>query len=189
VREAVGLNLNTDVADLVTLSSDADVDVRRAVASNPNLPRETMIAMSMDDSVSVRCGVARNTSIDKEFVARLVSLCNNRKGYADLRVLQFLAENPNVSVDDSFDLEQPSHQAILAEYSEAPLTLRTLAGMENEDFRLLLSVAENSSTPADVLTSLAGSTNAEVRGTVAANTATPPEVLEQLSSDTNEDVR
>jgi len=187
VREAVGSNLNTDVADLVALSSGTDFNVRRAAAKNSNLPRETMLAMSVDDNVHVRYAVARTSSIDKELVALLVSQCNNREDDADLDVLHALACNPNVSVDDCFDLEQPSHRAILAEYSEAPHTLRTLAEMEED--RLLLSVALNTSAPADILSSLAGSAKAHVRMKVAENAATPPSVLEQLSSDTDEEVR
>jgi len=187
VRGAVGLNLNTDVADLVTLSSDTDVNVRKAVAANPNLPRETMIAMSIDDDASVRAEVASDTNIDEEFAALLVSLCSNRKGDADMQVLHALGKNPNVSVDDCFDLERPTHRKILARHSKVPHTLRTLAGMEDDD--LLLSVATNKFTPADVLSSLAGSAKTIVRIIVAENTTTPPSLLEQLSSDTNEDVR
>jgi len=184
VRIAVGFNLNTDVADLVTLSSDTHVDVRTAVAENPNLPRETMVAMSMDGSVDVRAAMASNTSIDKEFTALLFSLFSDD----DMHVLSTLARNPNVSDDDCFDLEHPLHRVSLAWDSKDPHTLRKLAGME-DDNDFLLTVARNTSTPADVLSSLAGSTNLEVRYSVAGNANTSPEVLEQLSSDTDEDVR
>ena len=184
VRKAVGVNLNTDVADLVTLSSDTNVHLRRAVAANPNLPKETLVAMSMDDSAIVRCGVARNLSIDEGTKTCLLQ-CHRRA--IDKKLLMKLASNPNVSVEECFDLENPIHREILAEYSKAPHTLRALAG--REDDQLLLFVAENISAPADVLGSLAGSTNAGVRENVACNDTTPSNILEQLSSDSNAKVR
>jgi len=199
VRTEVGSNHKTDAVDLAILSADTDEFVRSEVAENPNLPRENMAKLlSQDGGVSLRIRgvVASNPSIDKELVARLVSLCNDLvEDDGDMDALHNLAANPNVSVDECFGLEHPFHRAILAEYSEVPRTLRTLSGMEDYDWpqewleSVHVLVAKNNSAPADVLTSLAGSTNAEVRRGVAGNAATPSEVLEQLSSDTCDYVR
>lgn len=65
--------------------------------------------------------------------------------------------------------------------------LRELAASPHH--RVRMRVAENSSTPADVLTGLAGDGSAEVRIAVAANSKTPLSTVLDLAMDDDEYVR
>lgn len=59
----------------------------------------------------------------------------------------------------------------------------------NSDWYVRVSVAENPSTPVDVLTELAKDSDWEVRVSVAENTNTPADVLMKLAESGNSVVR
>lgn len=89
------------------------------------------------------------------------------------------------TVNVNAELMQDYIRAGSVEASESEL--RELASSSHH--RVRMRVAENSSTPADVLTRLARDSSAEVRIAVAANSKTPLSTVLDLATDDDEYVR
>ena len=102
-------------------------------------------------------------------------------------VLQNVAENRSISVDEVFSMSNARHREVLARHSKQPGMFAEMVGMD--DGKYDAAIAGNEHTPADVLASLALSDNIGVRRSVAGNKNAALATIEILMQDDDEVVK
>ena len=176
VRKGVARNLNAARFGLLhPLSKDANTDVRAACAANINAPRALLFGLAMDSAIKVRNLVACNPIADQDLLMTIAA------SNTDPVLLGVVARNPNCSVDEIFSASIKHHRRTLASYSNDPVILSGFVGMDGGSYDYHL--AENDSTPVDVLPSLAKSEDEDVRRAVAQQKNITTPLIEKILQD------
>lgn len=157
------------------LSKDKNVDVRAACAANIDAPRTLLFELAMDSDIKVRMSVAENPSADQDLLKTIAA------SNTDQRLLECVARNSNCSVDEIFSASNKRHRMTIATYSNDPVILSNLVGMDDGSYDHHL--AWNDSTPVDALTSLLNSEDEEVRSALAQHKNITAPLIEELLQD------
>jgi hypothetical protein len=170
---------------LKVLAKDDHPAVRQYVAQNENTPKETLKVLAKDTDEDTRKGVAYNKNTPKETL--------NSLGHdSSWDVKNAVAGNEHTSPDVLRNIFKSAYaegksNLILVFYSLAnnPSTpadvLRDLGKSKNDN--LLRHLANNPNAPKDLLKELSQSAVMDIKEVVAQNPSTPPEILTKLAKD------
>lgn len=183
------------------LSSDEDWRVRQAVAQNPAASSELLARMAQDTDVDVRRAVLQHSAVSDSTLDQLAI-----DEQQDLRLR--VAEHPRASVfalsrllsDEDESVRKAAHQnpGTLPQQIELHRRAEGLdASLETAFLEQLFSasawgrslVAQNSSSPTELLGQAASDTDWRVRQALAKNPEALPDALASLTHDTDRDVR
>ena len=131
----------------------------------------------MDSDINVRYWVANNPIANPDLLHVMTIAASN----TDKSLLWSVARNQNCSVDEMFSASNKHHRETLAIYSNDPVILSDLVGMDGGSYDCYL--AESDSTPVDALTSLLNSEDEDVRNAVAQNKNIAAPLIEELMQD------
>jgi len=175
-RKGVARNMNAARFGLLhSLSKDKNVDVRAACAANINAPRTVLFGLAMDSDMGVRRSVASNSNVD-QYLLMTIAASNTDQG-----LLWCVARNPNRSVNEMFSASNKRHRETLAIYSNDPVILRGLIGMDDGSYDYYLAM--NDSTPVDAFTSLLNSENEDARDELVLHKNITMPLIEELLQD------
>ena len=175
-RKGVAVNVNAARFGLLhPLSKDKNVDVRAACAANIDAPRTLLFELAMDSDIKVRKSVAENSSADQDLLKTIAA------SNTDQQLLGCVARNSNCSVDEIFSASNKRHRMTIATFSNDPVILSNLVGMDGGSYDDHL--AANDNTPVDVLPSLAKSEDEEIRYALAQHRNITTPLIEELLQD------
>jgi hypothetical protein len=190
VRAAVADNKNTSAEILLALAKDKSDDVRRNVADNPNSSVETIKVLARDKDYLVRGTLAYREDISEEIFLILAkdsenwvkeNVAKNRK--VPESVLKVLAKDSESSVRD-LALKNSNLDDGSIESFENPIAVK-------------LRLAENPSTPIDILESLSTDgesiyyqgTTTSLMAAVAGNPSINDSLMSKLVKSKNDQVK
>ena len=159
LRLFVAENPRTPMELLLKLTRDSRGDVLKAIAENPNSP--AFVLEELSENPLHDLSLARHPNTSPEVMEKILwRLAMNER----LSIRKYVAQHPHIP-------------------------LRILTQWVKTSPEVYAWIAQNTSTPPDILEKLALSSSKEVLRNVAQNTNTPAHILEKLSNEAYLEVR
>lgn len=176
VRIAVATNKNTPPELLDQMVKDTE-NVQYAVVQNPNTAVKTLERFKGNKDRDLQVGLAKNENTPEDMLRGMLLT-------KKFKVRRALASNPSTPVDVLDSLSRDPELVVLMSQNPrvSEPALRELYKNAGDDFRILRGLAENPSTPLDILEKLAMCEYSFVQQAVAKNPSLSDETRLRLAN-------